>query len=69
MKCSDVEIFVLNYCNESGISEAEFFNYFVPMPDSHSPSGISVISNNPLSIKSHIKLYWPKELNIGGTKK
>lgn len=49
--------FVKQYCHESGITEREFYETQVPMPDPTSPHGWAAVSNNPLSIKAHVDLY------------
>lgn len=49
--------FVKMYCENSGITEREFYENQVPMPDQTSPSGWAAVSNNPLSIKAHVDLY------------
>lgn len=49
--------FVKMYCETSGISEREFYESQVPMPDITSPHGWAAVSNNPLSIKAHVDLY------------
>lgn len=49
--------FVKDYCAAGGISEAEFYETQVPMPDSTSPSGWAAVTNSPLHIKAHVDLY------------
>ncbi|EQB1788981.1 hypothetical protein ACYCW3_000819 [Klebsiella quasipneumoniae] len=49
--------FVKQYCKKSGITEREFYETQVPMPDPASPWGWAAVSNNPLSIKAHVNLY------------
>lgn len=49
--------FVKQYCKKSGITEREFYETQVPMPDPTSPYGWAAVSNNPLSIKAHVDLY------------
>lgn len=49
--------FVARYCRESGISEADFYQSQVPMPDADSPYGWAAIANNPASIKAHVRIH------------
>jgi len=49
--------FVNQYSKNSGISEREFYEHFIPMPDKTSPHGWAAVSRSPISVKSHVDLY------------
>lgn len=49
--------FVKGYCARSGITEREFYETQVPMPDPTSIWGWAAVSNEPLLIKAHVDLY------------
>lgn len=54
LTCSD---FVQMYCKDGGITEAEFYQSQIPMPDNTSPHGWAAVSNSPLAIKAHVDLF------------
>lgn len=61
MSASD---FVKGYCGRSGITEREFYETQVPMPDPTSAYGWSAVSNSPLLIKAHIDLYLSQQPEV-----
>lgn len=48
--------FVKQYCKKSGITERQFYETQIPMPDPSSPYGWSAVSNSAVSVKAHVKL-------------
>lgn len=61
MSASD---FVKGYCGRSGITEREFYETQVPMPDPASPWGWTAVSNDPLLIKAHVDLYLSQQSEV-----
>lgn len=61
MSASD---FVKEYCGRSGITEREFYETQVPMPDPTSAYGWSAVSNSPLLIKAHVDLYLSQQPEV-----
>lgn len=49
--------FVRQYCQNAGWTEKEFYETQVPMPDDTSPYGWAAVSNDYLSIKSHVEIH------------
>lgn len=49
--------FVKMYCENGGITEREFYESQIPMPDKTSPNGWAAVTNSPLAVKSHVELY------------
>ncbi|EPV8437995.1 hypothetical protein ACWASX_004091 [Klebsiella variicola] len=58
MKMTPITVseFVRGYCERSGITEREFYETQIPMPDPSSPYGWSAVSNSAVSVKAHVKL-------------